>query len=137
MKKLNINHEKNNNICNGHKSTNEKLEEDCGKTTIISSAKDLLQNIEDKIQDVKKTAFEKANIAEDYISDSYITGKIRAKILRDSLLHLFRIKVITTDGEVELIGEVDTEKNLIRCLEIANSVKHIKRIKTNKLHIIK
>lgn len=80
----------------------------------------------DKLVDIKDGTVDKAEQAGEYITDGYITSKIKAKILQDPLINVFQIKVITTDGVVQLTGEVDSALNISRALEVVNSVKGVK-----------
>lgn len=82
----------------------------------------------EKLEDIKEGTIEKAEQTKEYIDDSLITSKIKAKILADPLLKVLQIKVTTTDGAVRVTGEVDSKLGISRTLEIANSVDGVKSV---------
>ena len=72
------------------------------------------------------------------VDDAAITAKVKGKIFKDSILKGFAISVNTFQGEVTLIGAVDSEEAISRAGELARSTagvtnvnNHIK-LKTTK-----
>jgi hyperosmotically inducible protein len=71
------------------------------------------------------------NVGE-FVKDSAITAKIKAKLLTAEDINSMRIKVDTdSNGIVVLGGEVKTEVERNRVLEIANSVDGVRNIINN------
>ncbi|MCE2596085.1 divisome-associated lipoprotein YraP [Motilimonas cestriensis] len=60
-------------------------------------------------------------------SDTWITTKTKSLILDDPEINTLKIKVVTEDAEVFLIGLV-TEKEAQKAVEIARHVKGVKRV---------
>lgn len=67
-----------------------------------------------------------------YFDDAWITAKVRAMLLKDSLLSGLNIKVETEDGVVRLSGELPRTDQIDRALTIASQVGGVKSIQ-NKL----
>ncbi len=57
-----------------------------------------------------------------YFDDAWITARIRADLLKDSLLDNLRIGVETEDGVVRLSGEVRTSEQASHAIGIASTV---------------
>lgn len=83
-----------------------------------------------KKESVKEKTDENAETSGEYLSDSYITAKIKAEILSDPLLKSLQINVATTNGKVNLSGVIDSQQIIKRCKEIANSIKGVKSVET-------
>ncbi|MDO6524192.1 division/outer membrane stress-associated lipid-binding lipoprotein [Motilimonas sp. 1_MG-2023] len=60
-------------------------------------------------------------------SDTWITTKTKSLILDDPAINTLKLKVVTEDAEVFLIGLV-TEKEAEKAVEIARHVKGVKRV---------
>lgn len=68
----------------------------------------------------------------EYVDDSTITTKVKAALVADEGLKGLEFKVVTFKGVVQLSGFVDNENQITRAIEIAQSVKGVKRVE-NKL----
>jgi osmotically-inducible protein OsmY len=66
-----------------------------------------------------------------YVDDSVISNKVRAKIIGDSQLSIFQIDVTTYKGIVQLSGFVDTPDQKQRAGEDARGVEGVKEVKNN------
>ena len=66
-----------------------------------------------------------------YIDDSTITTKVKAKLIDDQSLKAFQINVKTFKGEVQLSGFVDTELSAKKAGEVARGVEGVKSVKNN------
>jgi hyperosmotically inducible protein len=89
------------------------------------------QKVSEKISDAKEAISDKAEKTGEYMNDAAITAKIKADILRDPLLKVSRINVVTTNGVVTLSGVVDTQQSIDRAMEIAKSVKDVKSVENS------
>jgi hyperosmotically inducible protein len=67
-------------------------------------------------------------------ADSTITSKVKTELLKDPLTTAFQIDVDTLEGNVYLIGVVETEEESKRAFEIAKSVPGVRKV-TNNLQI--
>ena len=63
--------------------------------------------------------------------DSFITAKVKSKLLADSMVKGFKIDVDTLEGEVTLTGIVSTEKEAKRAIDLARGVKGVVKVKNN------
>lgn len=81
-----------------------------------------------KLKETGEAISDKAEEAGDYMEDAAITAKIKAKIMSDPLLNMFKIKVTTTDGVVKLSGTLDSQEGIDRALEIARSLEDVKSV---------
>ena len=68
----------------------------------------------------------------EYVDDSVISNKVRAKIVGDEALSIFQIDVETFKGTVLLSGFVDTEQTKARAGEVAAGVEGVKSVQ-NKI----
>lgn len=66
-----------------------------------------------------------------YIDDSTITTKVKAKLIEDQSLKAFQINVKTFKGEVQLSGFVDTELSAKKAGEVARGVEGVKSVKND------
>ena len=66
-----------------------------------------------------------------YIDDSAITTKIKAKIAEDDLLKSFSISVETFKGVVQLSGFVNSQLTIDKAGRIASSVEGVKSVKND------
>ena len=67
----------------------------------------------------------------EYIDDSVITTKVKARILNDPMLKVFEINVESFKGVVQLTGFVDSAQASDRASAIASSVKGVQAVKNN------
>ena len=67
----------------------------------------------------------------EYVDDSVISNKVRAKIIGNDALSIFDINVETFKGIVQLSGFVDTEKTKELAGEVARSVDGVKEVQNN------
>ena len=63
-----------------------------------------------------------------YVDDSAITSKVKAKLLNDSVTHGLQIDVDTYKGAVQLSGFVDSAQEKARAEELAHSVDGVKSV---------
>lgn len=98
--------------------TEKKVEQTAGK-------------VETKMKGAGEAIVEKTEKAGEYMEDSVITGKIKADILKDSLLKESQVAVTTTNGVVLLNGSVDSPQGVDRAMEIARSVKGVKSVENH------
>jgi hyperosmotically inducible protein len=82
----------------------------------------------EQVENAGEAMVEKAEKAGEYMDDSAITAKIKADILRDPLLKVSQISVTTSNGVVNLTGAVDSQQDIDRVMEIAQSVKDVKSV---------
>ena len=66
--------------------------------------------------------------AGEFIDDAWITTKVKSKLLADDGLSSFKIEVDTFKGIVRLSGFVDKQHQINRAVEIARSVKGVKKV---------
>lgn len=66
-----------------------------------------------------------------YIDDSAITTKVKAKIAEDDFLKSFSISVETFKGVVQLSGFVDSQLTVDKAGRITSSVEGVKSVKNN------
>jgi hyperosmotically inducible protein len=86
------------------------------------------EQMSEKFTDAKEAISDTAEETGNYLNDAAITAKIKADILRDPLLKVSQINVITTDRVVTLNGVVDSQQSIDRAMEIARSVKDVKSV---------
>jgi len=65
------------------------------------------------------------------IDDSFITTKVKSKLLADSTVKGFKIDVDTLEGEVTLTGIVSKRAEGERAIELARGVKGVVKVKDN------
>jgi osmotically-inducible protein OsmY len=66
-----------------------------------------------------------------YIDDSVITTKVKAKIAEDDVLKSFSISVQTFKGVVQLSGFVNSQITVDKAGRIASSVEGVKSVKND------
>lgn len=66
-----------------------------------------------------------------YIDDSVISNKIRAKLADDSELNVFEIDVTTQNGVVQLSGVVNNEAAKSRAGSVVSTVDGVKNVRNN------
>jgi hyperosmotically inducible protein len=69
--------------------------------------------------------------------DTYITTKVKSKLLSDPKLSGFKIKVKTHDATVHLSGDVTSNENLERAIILANNTSGVKDVQAENLHVAK
>ena len=69
----------------------------------------------------------------EYVDDSVITAKVKAKILDDPMLKVFEINVETFKGEVQLSGFVNSAAASARAVEISRKVKGVTSVKNSMI----
>ena len=74
-----------------------------------------------------KSADQRKN-AKRAISDSVITSKVKANILKEEGFKGLQIEVKTHKGVVQLSGFVDTKEQITRAAEIASSTEGVKKV---------
>ncbi len=66
-----------------------------------------------------------------YVDDSVITTKVKSAIFTEKTLKTFEINVKTYQGTVQLSGTVDSEANVKKAGEVAESVKNVTAVKND------
>ncbi|MBK4715662.1 MULTISPECIES: molecular chaperone OsmY [Tenebrionibacter/Tenebrionicola group] len=66
-----------------------------------------------------------------YAGDTATTGEIKAKLLADDIVPSRHVKVTTTDGVVQLTGEVESQAQSERAERIAKAVDGVKSVKND------
>ena len=74
---------------------------------------------------------QKSSSTGEYFDDTVITTKIKALLVKDTVLKSFQVSVETYKGVVQLSGFVDTDKTRNKAGWIARSVKGVKSVKNN------
>ncbi len=67
----------------------------------------------------------------EYVDDSVITAKVKAKIFEDPTLKVLQINVETFKGEVQLSGFVNSTASSARAVQVARSVKGVQSVKNS------
>ncbi|MCO1422815.1 BON domain-containing protein (plasmid) [Burkholderia multivorans] len=67
------------------------------------------------------------------MSDSWITTKVKSKILSDSVSKGFDVSVMTTHGVVTLKGSLASQHAIDHVRNIARSVKGVRHVNTGEL----
>jgi hyperosmotically inducible protein len=70
-----------------------------------------------------------------YAKDSWITTKVKTKLLADSVTKGLNISVETTAGVVKLTGQLPTQSQIDRAIEIAKGTKHVKSVDSADLKV--
>jgi hyperosmotically inducible periplasmic protein len=65
----------------------------------------------------------------EYADDSAITNSIRAKFIEDPMVHFGDVGVTTLNGNVQLTGRVNSERERQRAAQIARDVKGVRSVK--------
>ena len=66
--------------------------------------------------------------AGEFVDDAWISTKVKSKLLADDALSIFEIEVDTFKRTVKLSGFVDNQYQINRAVEIARSVKGVKKV---------
>jgi hyperosmotically inducible periplasmic protein len=77
---------------------------------------------------VKALAINQRVEASAYVSDAWITTKVKASLMKDNLLAGLRIDVDTQDGNVQLSGRVRNAKQASRAVQIASNIDGVKTV---------
>lgn len=80
---------------------------------------------------VKAQAIHERMQAGKYVSDSVLTAKVKAALVKDLHLKGFDISVETYHGTVQLSGFVDSKEQVARAGEIAASVQGVNTVKNS------
>jgi len=64
----------------------------------------------------------------EFVDDSVITSKVKAKIFDDPMLKVLQVNVETFKGKVQLSGFVNSVAASARAVEVARSVKGVKSV---------
>lgn len=75
---------------------------------------------------------EKKQDMAEYIGDAAVTAKVKSKFLSREGLNSLDIKVITVDGEVTLMGDVDSSEQIGLAETVAKEVEGVQKV-TNRL----
>jgi osmotically-inducible protein OsmY len=67
----------------------------------------------------------------EYIDDSTITTKVKAKLAKDPVVSAMQVKVETFKGVVQLSGFVDSQEQVDRAVQLARDVKGVQEVKNN------
>ncbi|MFZ6673134.1 BON domain-containing protein [Undibacterium sp. Xuan67W] len=70
------------------------------------------------------------------IDDSVITAKVKSALLADSSVKSFDIGVVTSKGDAQLSGFVDSETQIARATEVAKSVEGVQKV-SNQMSVKK
>ena len=97
----------------------------------MDASKEKLETVEQKIEAAKDSVTDKAETTGEYMNDSVITMKVKAAILNDPFLNASKIEVTTVNGIVKLSGTVDSEQNIGRAVDLANSQENVKSVATD------
>ncbi|PLR47958.1 molecular chaperone OsmY [Chimaeribacter arupi] len=73
----------------------------------------------------------KEQSAKAYAGDSATTGEVKAKLLADDIVPSRNVKVITTEGVVQLTGTVENQAQSERAESVAKAVDGVKSVKND------
>lgn len=65
------------------------------------------------------------------VDDSFITAKVKSRLLANSMVKGFKIDVDTLEGEVTLTGIVSADIEAQKAIELARGVKGVVKVKNN------
>lgn len=110
--------------------------------TTNGAARDIASsNLSDATRDASNNAtMDRLNAKEDrqsvgeYLDDAGITADVKAKFLVQKGLDSLDIKVVTVDGTVTLMGDVDNSSQISLAENVAKEVKGVRKV-DNKLMI--
>ncbi len=85
----------------------------------------------DQDEFVKALAINDRIQAGDYLSDTWITTKVKTLLMKDDLLSGLGINVDTRNGDVQLSGWVNNQDQASRAVQIASNVKGVKIVHNN------
>lgn len=87
-----------------------------------------------KVEQAADSARDQASKAGQAIDDTTITAAVKAGILAEPGLKVFKIDVDTKDGQVTLTGSADSPENVQRATQIARGVVGVRTV-TNRLAV--
>lgn len=96
----------------------------CGALALLSISPVMANNAENTVEKVKTS-----------MSDTAITAKIKAMYLKAPLLKSTSISVTTNNGEVILVGKVETDSEYERAVTLAESVDGVAKVDADKLKV--
>jgi len=85
----------------------------------------------DAAEFVKAQSVHERMRAGQYVGDSMLTAKVKAALLKDSVLGSLAVSVETNNGTVLLSGFVDSESQVRRAAEIAAGVEGVVNVKNS------
>ncbi|MHB1233364.1 MAG: BON domain-containing protein [Burkholderiales bacterium] len=80
---------------------------------------------------IKASSIDEREKVAHYVDDSVITTKVKAELLKNSLVKGLTVGVETYRGTVQLSGFIDNERQASKAVEIAASVKGVKKVINN------
>lgn len=80
---------------------------------------------------IKASSIDEREKVAHYVDDSVITTKVKAELLKNSLIKGLTVGVETYQGTVQLSGFIDNERQASKAVEIAASVKGVKQVINN------
>lgn len=124
------------------KSTDISVETNHGVVTLTGfvtsqaeaeTAVDIAKNVEGvkSVSDKLYVKDQKSQSVSEYAGDAATTSSIKAKLLADDIVPLRKIKVETTDGVVQLSGNVENKAQAERAESIAKAVNGVKSVKND------
>lgn len=120
--------EVNNNLQIGEpKTVNLEDEKEKAEETIddaVDKTKDVAEETADKTKDLAKKTGEKLN-------DATITSEVKLKLAGDDLTDALDIDVDTKNGVVTLTGNVSSQAEVDRAIQIARSVEDVTNVQSN------
>ncbi|PVF33208.1 molecular chaperone OsmY [Yersinia pestis] len=102
----------------------------------IETAVEIAGNVEGvkSVSDKLHVKDQKSQSVSEYAGDAATTSSVKAKLLADDIVPSRKIKVETTDGVVQLSGDVENKAQSERAESIAKAVNGVKSVK-NDLNI--
>ncbi|WP_432322417.1 molecular chaperone OsmY [Yersinia enterocolitica] len=124
------------------KSTDISVETNHGVVTLTGfvtsqaeaeTAVDIAKNVEGvkSVSDKLHVKNQKSQSVSEYAGDAATTSSIKAKLLADDIVPSRKIKVETTDGVVQLSGNVENKAQAERAESIAKAVNGVKSVKND------
>lgn len=98
----------------------------------IETAVEIAGNVEGvkSVSDKLHVKDQKSQSVSEYAGDAATTSSVKAKLLADGIVPSRKIKVETTDGVVQLSGDVENKAQSERAESIAKAVNGVKALKT-------
>ncbi|CAG1021077.1 Osmotically-inducible protein Y [Methylococcales bacterium] len=90
-----------------------------------------VEKADKKLEETRQSLGDKAVKTGEYMDDTAITSTVKAEILSDPLLKVHQINVTTTNGVVNLSGDVDSQQSIERAVQIARSNPKVKSVENN------
>ncbi|MDA5542987.1 MULTISPECIES: molecular chaperone OsmY [Yersinia] len=124
------------------KSTDISVETNHGVVTLTGfvtsqaeaeTAVDIAKNVEGvkSVSDKLHVKDQKTQSVSEYAGDAATTSSIKAKLLADDIVPSRKVKVETTDGVVQLSGNVENKAQAERAESIAKAVDGVKSVKND------